>query len=96
MSGKLYLPLLHRLGFALLNMGVVAIQNSVTPKTRFIGKLLTKIRLILNRPLLPVNVIVWLQCLHPLNMIEVKPLLSKTATNHKLRNLNSPCIAIME
>jgi hypothetical protein len=34
--------LLHRLGFALLNMGVVAIQNSVTPKTRFIGKLLTK------------------------------------------------------
>jgi hypothetical protein len=30
--------LLHRPGFVLVNMGVVAVKNSVTCKTRFIGK----------------------------------------------------------
>jgi hypothetical protein len=52
-----------------------------------------KIRLIdahENHPLtklLPANAIVWLQCLYPLNMIGLQPLLVKSATYHKLRNL---------
>jgi hypothetical protein len=66
---------LHRSGSVLLNMAsILAIKNSVT----CIGKqdYLQKIRLVnahLNHPLsnlLPANVIIWLQCLHPLNMID--------------------------
>jgi hypothetical protein len=77
-------------------MGVVAIENYITCKPASSTNKTTysqKIRLIdalLNRPLtklFPANVIVWLQCLHPLNMIGVQPLLSKSATYHKLKNL---------
>jgi hypothetical protein len=61
--------LLHPRGFVLLNMGVLALKNSVTCKIRFIGKqnYSQKIRLIdahLNHPLtklLPANAIIWLQ-----------------------------------
>jgi hypothetical protein len=57
--------LLHRRGFVLLKMGVLAIKNSVTCKIRFIGKqdYSQKIKLIdvhLNHPLtklLPVHAI---------------------------------------